>query len=74
MRGFVGQEPTSAIGRLALARVEMGEGNRAYAESEVRAVWQSSSLTAETETAVQTLVAVRDKVISAYEDILKMPI
>ena len=29
---------------------------------------------AETETAVQTMVAVRDKVISAYEDILKMPI
>jgi flagellar hook-basal body complex protein FliE len=29
---------------------------------------------AETETAVQTLVSVRDKVISAYEDILKMPI
>jgi flagellar hook-basal body complex protein FliE len=28
----------------------------------------------ETETAVQTLVAVRDKVIAAYEDILKMPI
>jgi flagellar hook-basal body complex protein FliE len=29
---------------------------------------------AESETAIQTLVAVRDKVISAYEDILKMPI
>ena len=29
---------------------------------------------AETETAVQTLVSVRDRVISAYEDILKMPI
>jgi flagellar hook-basal body complex protein FliE len=29
---------------------------------------------AETETTVQTLVAVRDKVISAYEDILRMPI
>jgi len=28
----------------------------------------------ETETAVQTLVSVRDKVIAAYEDILKMPI
>ncbi len=28
----------------------------------------------ESETAIQTLVAVRDKVISAYEDILKMPI
>lgn len=29
---------------------------------------------AESETAVATLVAVRDKVIAAYEDILKMPI
>lgn len=29
---------------------------------------------AETETAVETLVAVRDKVISAYEEIFRMPI
>ena len=29
---------------------------------------------AETDVAVSTLVSVRDKVISAYEDILKMPI
>jgi flagellar hook-basal body complex protein FliE len=29
---------------------------------------------AETETAVQTMVSVRDKVIAAYEDILKMQI
>jgi flagellar hook-basal body complex protein FliE len=29
---------------------------------------------AESETAIATLVAVRDKVIAAYEDILKMPI
>jgi flagellar hook-basal body complex protein FliE len=29
---------------------------------------------AETETAVQTMVSVRDKVIAAYEEILKMPI
>ena len=29
---------------------------------------------AETETTVQTLVSVRDKVIAAYEDVLKMPI
>jgi flagellar hook-basal body complex protein FliE len=29
---------------------------------------------AESETAIGTLVSVRDKVISAYEDILKMPI
>ena len=29
---------------------------------------------AETETAFQTLVSVRDKVIAAYEDVMKMPI
>jgi flagellar hook-basal body complex protein FliE len=29
---------------------------------------------AESETAIQTLVSVRDRVIAAYEDILKMPI
>jgi soluble lytic murein transglycosylase len=52
VRGFVGQEPTSAIGRLALARVEMGEGNRAYAESEVHAVWRSGQLSAELEAEV----------------------
>ena len=29
---------------------------------------------AETEVAIETLVSVRDKVIPAYEDIMKMPI
>ncbi|MFY9696707.1 MAG: flagellar hook-basal body complex protein FliE, partial [Xanthobacteraceae bacterium] len=29
---------------------------------------------AETETAFQTLISVRDKVIAAYEDVLRMPI
>jgi soluble lytic murein transglycosylase len=52
VRRFVGNEPASALGRLALARVEMAEGNRASAESRVRSVWQSEPLTAETETAV----------------------
>jgi soluble lytic murein transglycosylase len=52
VRRFVGDEPTSALGKLALARVEMSEGNRAAAESRVRAVWQSESLTAETEAAI----------------------
>ena len=60
VRRFVGDKPTSALGRLALARVEMAEGDRAGAESEVRAVWQSSSLTAETETAV----------LAAFPDVL----
>jgi soluble lytic murein transglycosylase len=52
VRRFVGEDPSSAAGRLALARVEMGEGNRAGAESKVRAVWQSEQLSAELETAV----------------------
>ena len=60
VRRFVGKEPTSALGRLALARVEMAEGDRAGAESEVRAVWQSAPLTAETETAV----------LAAFPDVL----
>jgi soluble lytic murein transglycosylase len=60
VRGFVGNEPTSAAGRLALARVEMAEGNRAAAESKVRAVWQSEPLTAEMETAV----------LAAFPDVL----
>jgi soluble lytic murein transglycosylase len=35
-----------------LARVEMGEGNRVYGESEVRAVWRPDQLSAELEAAV----------------------
>jgi soluble lytic murein transglycosylase len=60
VRRFIGNEPTSALGRLALARVEMAEGDRASAESRVRAVWQSEPLTAETETAV----------LAAFPDVL----
>ncbi len=52
VRRFVGNEPASALGQLALARVEMAEGDRARAENRVRAVWRSEPLTAETETAV----------------------
>jgi soluble lytic murein transglycosylase len=52
VRRFVGENPTSAVGRLALARVEMGEGNRTDAERRVRAVWRSEQLSAELEAAV----------------------
>ena len=52
VRRFLGEEPTSTAGRLALARVLLGEGDRAGAEREVRAVWQSAELSAELETAV----------------------
>ena len=52
VRRFVGEKPTSPLGRLALARIALHEGDRAAAESEVRAVWQSAVLSAELETAV----------------------
>jgi soluble lytic murein transglycosylase len=60
VHAFTGDKPTSAAGRLALARVEIAEGNRTQAEGEVRAVWQSESLTAEMETAV----------LAAFPDVL----
>ena len=58
VRHSFGWEPTSAVGRLTLARVLMAEGDRAGAEREVRAVWQSAALSAEPEAAA--LDAFRD--------------
>lgn len=52
VRRFVGEQPVSAVGRLALARVMLGEGDRAGAEREVRAVWRSAEMSAELEAAV----------------------
>ena len=52
VRRFLGRQPVSAVGRLALARVLQGEGDRAGAEREVRGVWQSAEMSAELETAV----------------------
>ena len=52
VRRFVGEKPASPMGRLALARIAMQAGDRAAAQSEVRAVWQSATLSAELETAV----------------------
>jgi soluble lytic murein transglycosylase len=51
VRRFLDGEPTTARGRLALARVLMGEGDRAGAEREIRVGWQSAELSAETEAA-----------------------
>jgi soluble lytic murein transglycosylase len=52
VRRFFGEkQPTSAVGRLALARVLLGAGDRAGAEREVRAVWQSAQLSVELEAA-----------------------
>ena len=52
MRRFFGGQPVSALGRLAQARVQLREGDRAGAERQIRAVWQSAEMSAELEAAV----------------------
>ena len=52
VRRFIDGQPTSSLGRLALARVLQSEGDRAGAEREVRAVWRSAEMSTEVETAV----------------------
>ena len=60
VRRFIGEKPVSPMGRLALARIAMHEGDRTAAESEIRAVWQSAALSAELET----------EVLAAFPDVL----
>ena len=52
VRRFFGEQPVSALGRLALARVQLREGDRAGAERQIRAVWQSAEMSAELEATV----------------------
>jgi soluble lytic murein transglycosylase len=53
VRRFFGeQQPTSALGRLAFARMLNAEGDQAGAAREVHAVWRSAELSAELEAAV----------------------
>jgi len=54
-------------------------GRRSDAQAQAVAMGKANMIdvvtaVAESETAIQALVSVRDKVIAAYEDILKMPI
>ena len=60
-------DTVSEIGRKSDAQAQAGAAGKANMIDVVTAV-------AESETAIQALVSVRDKVIAAYEDILKMPI
>jgi soluble lytic murein transglycosylase len=60
VRRFIGHEPSSAIGRLALARMLMAADDHVGAEREVRAAWHSAELSAESETAV----------LAAFPDVL----
>ena len=69
VRRFVGGQPVSALGRLALARVLQGEGDRAGAEREVRAAWRSAEMSAELETAVSNEFA---GVPTSADDIARM--
>src|SRR6266496_4402144 len=50
VRRFLDGKPTSARGRLALARVLLSEGDRSGAEREVRETWRSEELSAKLET------------------------
>src|SRR5262249_57798555 len=52
VRRFVGEAPAGAIARLALARVERGEGDRADAERGGRAGWHSAQLSPDLEAEV----------------------
>src|SRR4029077_13786750 len=52
VRQFFREEPASSVGRRALARVLIREGDRDGAAHEVRAVWRSAELSAEMESAV----------------------
>ena len=53
VRRFFGEEqPTSPLGRLAVARMLKAEGDQAGAAREVRAVWRSAELSAELEAAL----------------------
>ncbi|MGJ4940291.1 lytic transglycosylase domain-containing protein [Bradyrhizobium sp. HKCCYLS1011] len=52
VRNFIGEQPTSAKGRLALARVLVAEGDREAAAQWVRKVWQSEDLSERTEAEV----------------------
>src|SRR5262245_5518567 len=52
VRRFVGEEPVSAPGRLALARVLLRGGDHEGAAREARAVWRSAEMSGEMEAAV----------------------
>jgi len=60
VRGFIGEQPASAVGRLVLARALISEGDRAAAEREVRAVWRSAKLSA----------GLEDAVVKSFDDVL----
>jgi soluble lytic murein transglycosylase len=51
-RSFLNDQPTSALGRLVLARILTKQGDRTGAAREVRSAWRSAQLSADVETIV----------------------
>jgi peptidoglycan lytic transglycosylase len=49
---FFGEQPVSALGRLALAQVQLREGDRAGAGRQIRALWRSAEMSADLEAAM----------------------
>jgi soluble lytic murein transglycosylase len=69
VRRFIGKQPNSVPGRLAVARVLLGEGDRAEASREIRAIWQSAELAAELEAAI---VKVFPGEVNVDDDVARM--
>lgn len=71
--GGFGSMVKDAIGNLTTQARATDQQSQAFAAGRSDLIDVVTSV-AETEVAMETLVAVRDKVINAYEEILKMPI
>ena len=69
MRRFVESQPAGVVGRLALARVQLKEGDRASAEHEVRAIWRSAEMSAEMET---MLVDMFHNELTRFDHVIRM--
>ena len=69
VRRFVGEVSSGPLGRLALARLLMSEGDRDGAAREVRAVWRSAELSADIEAGA--LDAFRD-VLTRADNVARM--
>ena len=66
---FVGEQPTSVPGRLAVARLLLAERDHAGASRQVRAIWQSAELSAELEAAI---VKAFPGALSVDDDVARM--
>ena len=69
VRRFVGEEPVSASGRLALAHVLLQGGDREGAAREARAVWRSAEMSGEMES---TVTGIFDGVLSRADHAARM--